>query len=262
MSTYKLGADPEIFVGDSVSVRSIIGKIGGTKDEPRPLPLGHGFAVQEDNVALEFNIPASDTRAEFITNITKATAYLEELIKETHGLQFVKASAVSFPIEEMYSPEAFKFGCDPDFNAWTNKRNPRPKAEDKLLRSCGGHVHIGFAHAEYNYLEVIKACDLYLGVPSVLLDSGVLRKELYGKAGAFRKKSYGAEYRTLSNFWVFDDKLVGWVHDSVGQALDAVSRKVDFDAERDCIVAAINNNDHALAEHLISKYNLYLPEVA
>jgi len=56
--------------------------------------------------------------------------------------------------------------------------------------------------------------DLYLGVPSVLMDKGELRKQLYGKAGAYRMKPYGVEYRTLSNFWIFSDTTIGWVWDN------------------------------------------------
>ena len=48
MNNFTIGADPEIFVGDETSVRSIVGKIGGTKEHPLGLPLGEGFAVQED----------------------------------------------------------------------------------------------------------------------------------------------------------------------------------------------------------------------
>lgn len=254
MIKYLLGCDPEIFVGDDTSVRSIIGKIGGTKAEPLPMPIGDGFAVQEDNVALEFNIPASANRADFIANICKATSFLEQTMKDRYGLHFVKQSAVSFPESEMYDPAAYMFGCDPDFNAWTGRANHKPKANDPLLRSCGGHVHIG--NTDVDAIAAIKACDLFLGVPSVLMDSGELRKQLYGKAGAFRKKSYGVEYRTLSNFWVFDPKLIGWVHDNVGRALDAVSNGFDFDAEQENIIQAINNNDKQLASMLVDKYGL------
>ena len=99
--------------------------------------------------------------------------------------------------------------------------------------------------------SIIQRCDLFLGVPSVLMDEGELRKQLYGKAGAFRPKPYGVEYRTLSNFWVFDPKLVGWVHDQVGRAL---TEAPEIDGE--AIQACINNNDKQLAKSLISTYNL------
>lgn len=253
---FALGCDPEIFVAESGNVRSIIGKLGGTKEEPMPLPIGDGFMVQEDNVALEFNIPPSNSKEEFVSNIVKATAFLEGHVNNRYNFNFYKQSAVSFPDEELDDPRAFVFGCDPDFNAWTGRPNPRPRADDKNLRSCGGHVHIGSSHLGLDQRAVIRACDLFLGVPSVLMDNGELRKQLYGKAGAYRPKSYGQEYRTLSNFWVFDDKLMAWVWDSVALALDAVSNNFDVESEQRNIITAINKNDKKAAQSLVDKYNL------
>lgn len=253
---FMCGADPEIFVAENGSVRSIIGKLGGTKEEPLPLPIGEGFCVQEDNVALEFNIPASASKEEFISNIVMATRFLEDTVSHQYNFQFYKQSAVSFPDDQLNDPAAHVFGCEPDFNAWTRRPNPRPKASDKNLRSCGGHVHIGSASMGLDREAVIRACDLFLGVPSVLMDDGILRKQLYGKYGAYRPKPYGQEYRVLSNFWVFDEKLIGWVWDSVALALDAVSNKFDVEAEHENIKASINNNNKKLAQELVAKYNL------
>jgi hypothetical protein len=249
-----IGADPEVFVGDKTGVRSIIGKIGGTKANPMPLPLGEGFAVQEDNVALEFNIPASKSKQEFVGNIREATAFLEKVVSDQYGFNFVKDSAVSFPDEELQDPAALEFGCEPDFNAWTLEVNPKPKAEDANLRSCGGHVHVGFK--KMDIAKVIRTMDLYLGVPSVKMDKGELRKKLYGKAGAYRKKKYGGEYRTLSNFWIFESKLVEWVYDNTERALDAVKAGIDISNEKEAILDAINNNNHVAADYLINRYNL------
>lgn len=252
---FLLGADPETFVGDANGVRSIIDKIGGTKDCPMPLfDLGDGFAVQEDNVALEFNIPASDSKAAFIHNMNKATGFLEQMIKDMHGLHFVKDAAVSFPESEMSDPRSWLFGCEPDYNCWTGKANPKPKAKDKFLRSCGGHVHIGVDGLDADWIG--KGCDLVLGVPSVLMDKDTLRKELYGKAGAIRYKKYGVEYRVLSNFWMHSDKTMEWVYDGVDRVLNMVASGVEFDEYKDEIITSINNNDKSLAEKLIKKFNL------
>lgn len=251
---FTIGADPEIFVGDDSGVRSIIGKIGGTKHAPRPLPLGEGYAVQEDNVALEFNIPACGTKAEFVKALVAATGFLEQAMMNMHGLKFDKRSAVSFPEAEMYDERAFEFGCEPDYNAWTRKRNPRPKCDDRLLRSCGGHIHIGFDGVDP--IELVKACDLFLSVPASLMDTGELRKQLYGKAGAFRKTGYGVEYRPLSNFWVFQPRLMEWAYDNVGRALVAVRSGMSFDTEKNDILEAVDNNNKEMAMKLVEKYKL------
>jgi hypothetical protein len=86
------------------------------------------------------------------------------------------------------------------------------------------------------------------------MDKGEERKQLYGKAGACRIKSYGPEYRTLSNFWIFEERLIQWVWDNVGRALSNLS--IDFDAESTSIQEAINGNNKDLAKHLVQKYSL------
>lgn len=256
---FYIGADPEVFVGQNGRVKSIVGLVGGTKAHPRPLPLGDGFAVQEDNVALEFNIPASATKDIFVSNIATATEFLENAVQDMHGLQFVKDSAVSFPNEELQTAEALVFGCDPDYNAWTGRKNKPPKADDPNLRSCGGHVHIGIKGTDYEGLSIrsiIQHCDLYMGIPSIKMDKGELRKKLYGKAGAFRPKSYGGEYRSLSNYWIFDKRLTEWVYENTERALDAVLYESSLDEDAKLIQTAINSNVHEIADHLIKKYSL------
>lgn len=253
---FKLGADPELFVGNSSGVKSIIGKIGGTKESPFPLPLGDGFAVQEDNVAMEFNIPAADTQQNFTGYIKSVLDFLGQVIHDSHQLHIVKDSAISFPVEELMDPAAMVFGCDPDYNAWTNTKNPRPMSEDKTLRSCGGHVHIGVKADKETKRRIVQACDLFLSVPAVFMDQGVLRKKLYGKAGACRYKSYGVEYRTMSNFWIFDPRLCDWVWNQVGLALAFVEEGRSLDDDAELIIEAINTNNENMAQHLINKYDL------
>jgi hypothetical protein len=87
------------------------------------------------------------------------------------------------------------------------------------------------------------------------MDDGEMRKQLYGKAGAFRAKSYGVEYRTLSNFWIFKNELIRWVWDNTQRALDAVD-VMDVDALGERIQRSINNNDKAEAQALVDEFNL------
>jgi hypothetical protein len=257
---FKLGADPELFLKDaSEAYISAIGLIGGSKDQPRPLEIGPGYAVQEDNVALEYNIPPAANRVEFDGNIDKVMKFLSQEVNKL-GLHFATDSAVSFPKEQLLHPAAMTFGCDPDFNAWKNgKRNPRPKTDDHTLRTCGGHVHIGYEFKGTDDInEFIKYVDLYT-VGSVIMDKGERRKQLYGSAGCVRYKSYGCEYRSLSNFWIFKPELRQWVWDSVAMAMDAwQSKKFDVNTERATILNAINKNNKDAAKHLVEKYNLLM----
>ena len=259
---FKLGADPELFMKDATDAfRSAIGMIGGSKHDPRPLEIGDGFAVQEDNVAVEFNIPPADSREQFINNISRAMSFLSDEVAR-YGCHFVNVSSTNqFSEQDLHHPMALEFGCDPDFNAWANgKRNPRPKAQDHALRTCGGHVHIGYQFkTKQDLITFIKYCDLYLGVPAKLMDHGKERMQLYGKAGAFRWKSYGGEYRVLSNFWVFSPEYTGWVWDAMSTAMMAWQQeKVDIDAEGPMILDAINENNMEMAQALVQRHNLLM----
>jgi len=257
---FMLGCDPEIFCTDAQGkFKSAIGTFGGTKDMPLKLEeLGEGYAVQEDNVALEFNIPPSESSEVFIKNINNVVGYLSNIAKDHFKLHFSQASGVLFPKEELIDPRALEFGCDPDYNAWTMKKNPRPKAGDPTLRSAGGHVHVGIEKklTIADKARIVRLMDLHLGVPSTLMDNGELRKELYGKHGAMRFKPYGLEYRVLSNFWVFSDTLNKWVWDATERAIDDFEHGRDVVDMHDLIANAIDTNNKKLASALVAEHGL------
>jgi hypothetical protein len=253
-----LGCDPELFLADAAgAVHSCIGLIGGTKAVPAQLPLGDGYAVQEDNVAVEFNIPPAGSREEWDSSIQKTIEFLQAFTKEQYGLSFSNLSAALFPEDQLDNPAAQAFGCEPDYDAWTGKMNPKPEAADKRLRSCGGHIHIGLGKVDAATAERMgRLMDLYAGVPSVLMDNGELRKELYGKRGAMRYKPYGMEYRTLSNFWVLSPETRNWAWDATHQAVEALQQGMDVMSLDQQIAEAINNNNKAVAMSLVKDYSL------
>lgn len=256
MNNLKLGCDPEIFLVDAAGkFKSSIGLIGGSKSMPLELPIGEGYAVQEDNVAVEFNIPPASNAKEFVHHIGTTLKFLTDHVKQQYGFEFSKESATYFPKEELTDPAALMFGCDPDFNAWTMTRNPRPKADNETLRSCGGHVHIGCGR-DVDGEKVIRCADLFLGVPSAKMDKGLLRKGLYGKHGAYRIKPYGVEYRVLSNFWIFSEQTIDWVWRNTAKAVEAAEAQLPIEEDYEQIKAAIDNNDLAAADYLINKWNL------
>jgi hypothetical protein len=84
------------------------------------------------------------------------------------------------------------------------------------------------------------------------MDNGIERKQLYGKAGAYRPKSYGVEYRSLSNFWIFEPELIRWVWRNTERALVMG----DVSGEEKRILDAVNNNNVAAAKKLIKKFDL------
>jgi len=244
MSFVRIGSDPETFLQDSTGkFISSVGLIGGTKDEP--MPIGEGCAVQEDNVSVEFNTPPTNDVREFVKAINYNLDYIKKRADEM-GLVVVHNPSAHFDDDQLQTREAQTFGCEPDFNAWNyGAPNPRPRTEDASLRSAGGHIHI--EAPELDKLELVQAMDLFVGAPMVAFDKDTERRKLYGKAGAFRPKSYGVEYRTASNAWLQTDELKEWAFNQTQKAVEFVRSGKYIPAElgtmiRDCI----NNSDEKL----------------
>lgn len=250
---YRLGSDPEAFLIDTAGkFKAVCGMLNG-HDKWNPLQvkgMPEGFTFQEDNVAIEFGIPPASSSEEFKHHIKAVQA---KFLQQYKHLKFSNLSCVVFPDEEMKHPAAHIFGCEPDFNAWTGKMNSKPQPPSPNMRSAGGHVHI---ETKLDVKKVIQACDLFTGVPSVLMDNGEMRKQLYGKAGCYRPKPYGGEYRTLSNFWIFEDKYIDWVWRNTGRALDFVDSKQKLTGFKTGIIRCINENDKKLAESLVKQFDL------
>ena len=251
------GTDLEVFGKSKVGHVALCGKIGGTKEAPRQLNgYPAGFMVQEDNVALEFNIPPATRKGDFVSYISAMRGEVKGILK-TLNLTMSTDSSATFDNKELIHPNALVFGCEPDYNAWTMKENHKPHSDNKNLRTCGGHVHVG---TSVDMVAGVRLMDLYLGVPSVLIDdspSSIARRELYGKAGAMRPKPYGFEYRTLSNFWLFSDKLVGWVYTQTYGAMLQDIKLTEEDSKQ--IQNCINTGNKEEANNLINRFGLMLP---
>ena len=249
----RLGADPELFlVNTNGKYISAIGKIGGTKQHPLIIS-DNGHAVQEDNVACEFNIPPCESANDFIEAINFSLDYLKEKVKE-QGLSLSITASAGFDAEELNHPKAREFGCEPDYNAWTKRINPRPHARNKTLRSAGGHIHI---ETELEPFHVAKCFDLVVVIPSLSLDDDIQRRDLYGKAGSCRIKSYGVECRSLSNFWLASNELKKWVWDKTQATLEFAKSGYKFSREEgQKIQACINNSNIGLMYEILQEYNL------
>ena len=252
----KIGADPELFLKDKHGLFiSSINLIGGSKSKPRPI-REDGCAVQEDNVAVEFNIPPAESITAFINSINFSLNFLTDEVKKK-GLSLAIVPSAEFSKDQLEHPHAKEFGCDPDYNAWTQQVNPKPFSKNKQLRSAGGHIHVGFDGEKLNPFDVVKAMDVFLALPSLELDDDMRRRELYGKAGACRLKEYGVEYRTLSNFWLKTDELKKWVYNQTLTSVNFIREGGHFsNAQGKIIQHCINTSDKLLAKHLLAEYGM------
>lgn len=255
-----LGADPEFFLFDKLrnEVVSAEGLIGGTKNEPKIISeVGH--SIQEDNVMVEYNIPPCIDSYSFSREIAFVIDYISK-VTAPHLVPYISASAI-LADEFLKSEQALMFGCEPDFNVWTRSENASPSSSTNL-RTAGGHIHIGYAEPSLeDSEEIVKAMDLFLGVPSILIDTDKERRKMYGKAGAFRFKPYGVEYRTLSNFWITNALYSQWAFEQTLLAIEFINsgNTIEIDSElSQRIVNTINNCDEVEALKLVEEFKLKL----
>lgn len=215
MANVTIGSDPELFLRDTRTGLTMpaCGLFGGTKGAAIPLgDLGEGFGLQEDNVMLEFNIPPTEDAEYFANHIHAGVREIERLVRtklqhaelETHCSRLL-------PDDLLRHPGAGVFGCSADYDAYRQGCTWEP-VDRRLLRDengewrfSGGHVHIGLIDkGKLPDFVVAQFADLWLGLPYVGADAQGKRRELYGKAGRYRPTDYGIEYRTLSNFWIWE----------------------------------------------------------
>jgi hypothetical protein len=199
------------------------------------------------------------------------------------------------------------FGCDPSTNIYSEgaDKTSKIKVDPKkyLKRSAGGHIHLGNSFEQYvdnkfadsadsglrEYHKIalrikqalkkspdimVAVLDIVVGNTCVLLDRAEGNKERranYGRAGEYRMKPYGIEYRSLSNFWLRSYQLMSFVTGLCRFAVHCVSEstpendyvKALFNAvKREDIVKAINNNDFDLAMKNFKKLEQFFIDAA
>lgn len=228
---FTFGCDPELFVTDeNGKLVSAVDLIPGTKQEPHKVDKG---AVQVDGMAAEFNIDPAGSFNEWNDNIVTVLRQLKGMLPRGYGFRIEPAVRFSQSVMDAQPASAKELGCNPDFNAWSGEINPYPDTtEDPLLRTASGHVHVGWCGDDPmpvtddihvgHCRDLVKQLDWFLGAWSVQKDSDVTRRKLYGKAGAFRPKPYGVEYRVLSNFWITSKQLRKEVWNRLQAAVDAM----------------------------------------
>jgi len=256
-----IGADPELFVTKDGSFHSGHGIIPGNKLNPFPVP---GGAIQVDGMALEFNIEPADTEDTFVENINQVLKQLRKMVPSEFHFSTSPHAMFSRRHFEEQPEEAKMLGCEPDFNAYTMEENPLAK-DNSRFRTAAGHIHLGFTEVEdiYNqsHMEtcatLVKQLDYFLGLPAIRVDS-LERRALYGRAGSFRPKTYGVEYRVLSNFWLRRDKWTRLVYRGAITALNQLDIGNLYSQEYNSPEDIINGGDLIPAMDLLQDIGGYL----
>lgn len=257
--SFLIGTDPELFVHNGKRFVSGFGMIEGTKEKPFKV---EGGAVQVDGHALEFNIDPSENEEQFIQRIAGVRKQLQEMIGA--GFQLNAAPVADFGLKYLMEQpeEANVLGCDPDFNAWMKgEANPRPDG-NVSFRTGGGHVHIGWTNgvdiADPDHQEacqmLVRELDWRLGIPSLFWDKEDGRRVMYGKAGAYRAKPYGVEYRSLSNKWLSSEELQRFVYANTLKAAEDLVEGRSMAVKYGAVAAhCINHNDRDIAQDIIEE---------
>lgn len=272
-----LSADPEFFIWDPedemiVPSDEILPKQGNpvtdgvTKSNAR---------LYTDGVQAEFNLRKKTCRHHVIEKLTAAHSLIDSKIP--NELEVKYTPAVELPEDQVMflSDFARQLGCDPSRNAWMRgEEMDMPYGEESPTRYAGGHIHMGkyrdgppnlFIDDHDNVIEIIKVADHIVGLPFTQMFGGeasALRRQAYGKAGEYRYKDYGLEYRVLGPQWAEFVPLVGPVFGWFREALNIVysgeqNQLYDLVDQVD-VIDAINSADREKAAKLFNEIKPWL----
>jgi hypothetical protein len=263
MSEFTIGVDPEYFVLKGTQPVSAHDLIPGDKKNPYPV---EGGAIQADGTAAEFNtdpVPYADFDAFNAKIVTVVKNLKTELAKAgRYNLNISPVQEYSQEYFDSLPKEAKELGCDPDYCAYTLEKNPRPEG-DRLFRTGAGHIHVGWGaniptdNEEHHEIcaSFVKMLDASIGLFMTVIDRDPRRRELYGKAGAYRAKPYGVEYRFPSNVWLTSRARRKVVHSLLVNAIQRM--KMGYSVEKwsglreEDIRNTLNNGDHAFAKKFV-----------
>lgn len=256
-----LGSDPELMVIDSSGKKiSAIPLFHGTKECPEKVNDG---MLSHDNVNVEFGIVPATNENEWVDRTGSLLRQIADRLRVL-GLKLEVNASAKFEDDQLQDRSAQEFGCEPDFDPYSFSINEVDMTEARDgLRSCGGHIHVGDNYVAEDVMRqagMAKAMDIFVGVPSLMLDkdpSSPKRRSLYGNAGAHRPKPYGIEYRAPGNFWISHPSLTRLMYRLSADCLKAFKDGKLDGIDESFVQATINNNDLAAASKILE--NLVLP---
>lgn len=236
---------PLILNGEPIS---IVGLLGGTKDEP--LSIGKDCFRQEDNVSAEFNIPPVDNYIDFQTYIDYCIQQGNIILKDINPeYELGYMSSAIYKQKELESEQAKHFGCEPSINVYAQQESYPDCALAGNMRSFGFHIHVSdpiLARSYEKCRDMAKLMDLKITLPLLPHDiNDYNRRIIYGKAGEIRLKKYGFEYRTLGSGILRDRTLVEFVFNQTQECLRLIKEDnyQELLEESEIIEEIINSND-------------------
>lgn len=281
MST-TFGCDCEFILTLHGQYKSAVPVLKGTREKRERV---NGHEIFHDNVLAEIAIAPSRTHDEVQHNFGTALRTLNEMVSPC---VLNLAASADYPQRELKDPDAREAGCSEETDAYTREtiKPPEDAIKKTPFRTAGGHIHLGGDGVLQDSIQiklVVYALDLFVGIPSLFLDNNILaheRRQMYGRAGSFREKSYGLEYRVLSPFWLRSPETVELFYNLSLYAVDFVESgkfnrfwRVDMDKlmagkkdayqcygyDKNLLVKAINEYDMKAAEKFMILLEEFLP---
>ena len=214
---FTIGTDPEFILVDKCNkFTSAIGIVKGTKEKRIKI---NNFEFYYDNVLAECVVPPSKNKEEFVKNINNSIELYNKLI---NPYKISQISSAYFSTEDLLHPDSQVAGCAAEYCAYSlspiSSKKINKIFKNTKLRTAGGHIHLGtgLGKNHESCIMLVRMLDLFLGFISLFLDnstSSIERRKIYGLPGRYRQPEHGVEYRTLGNFWLFDNKTIELVYD-------------------------------------------------
>jgi hypothetical protein len=286
MDQFTFGLDPEFMLCKDGKLVSAISCLP-SKEKKKP--------YYYDNVLAEIIVEPASSKLDAVKNTRKSLRDLTKVLPK--NIKFTIKSSTDYPSSELNCSESKIVSCNPEFNVYTLQKVFPPDEDVEFkdgyyqfkypLRTAGGHIHVGseFLQGSLDALNIIRIMDLFVGIPSLYLDTDTTskrRKKLYGHAGSHRIQDHGVEYRTLGNFWISSPELFELIYDLTDfsynfihqglhekfwtineDALDSDDPSMAFTCtgyDVDYLQKAINNCDKKMADKFLLFIQNYLPK--
>lgn len=272
------GADPEVMIVLDNQLKSSIGLIQGTKEDPSAIAIP-GCAQLTDNVLVEFTVPPSPNFYEVLASINDCKEWTTDYLKDLTGgeVELQYRSSGVYDDQELDHPEAREFGCSPSKTIYEKGYYMIPMEKRREnLRSAGFHIHFGLEGAgkkltKEEITRFVFLFDLVVTIPMMIFDTDRERSKLYGQLGDYRDKPYGVECRALGSATLnFQDELqnkverlntllpyVDELHDSLFEDIKAIRHEIfKFNDEElnEYLIHIEKTIDRIVPEHLIFVY--------
>lgn len=281
-----IGSDPEMFLLSNkriVPAGTVIADDGSKTELKkdvydynfRRLKRGMGRVVY-DNAAVELRAASSGCLENWV-NALKTS--VEELRSRLRGHKIVVSVCPAFRLsrENLQKPGVMLFGCNPAIRLTEDMgledTVPKLNPARTSIRSAGCHIHLGWNNGYCHQpvvsdkdslalaIETTLVADILVGLPAVLMEKRFARQvrwrrdELgYGRAGEFRRTSYGMEYRSLGPWPMYCPSLMWWAGCALRDCYFMVTNKLAPEiiqcVPRDKVVRAIDTADTELARKL------------